>query len=57
MKAKIIHILCEGQTEQGFVEEVLRPYLIENGVTSVKSVIVSTNKKLNAQGGMSSTPM
>ena len=54
MKAKIIHILCEGQTEQGFVEEVLRPYLIDNGVTSVKSVIVSTNKKLNAQGGMSS---
>jgi len=54
MKAKIIHILCEGQTEQGFVEEVLRPYLIENGVTSVKSVIVSTNKKLNAKGGMSS---
>lgn len=54
MKAKIVHILCEGQTEQGFVEEVLRPYLIENGVTSVKSVIVSTNKKLNAQGGMSS---
>ena len=48
MKAKIIHILCEGQTEQGFVEEVLRPYLIDNGVTSVKSVIVSTNKKLNA---------
>lgn len=54
MKAKIIYVLCEGQTEQGFVEEVLRPYLIENGVTSVKSVIVSTNKKLNAQGGMSS---
>lgn len=54
MKSKIIHILCEGPTEQGFVNEVLRPYLIENGVTSVKSVIVSTNKKLNAQGGMSS---
>lgn len=54
MKAKIIHILCEGPTEQGFVNEVLRPYLIENGVTSVKGVIVSTNKKLNAQGGMSS---
>ena len=29
MKAKIIHVLCEGQTEQGFVEEVLRPYLQE----------------------------
>lgn len=54
MKAKIIHILCEGQTEQGFVEEVLRPYLIERGVTSVKSIIVSTNKELNACGGMSS---
>lgn len=54
MKAKIIHILCEGPTEQGFVNDVLRPYLIGNGVTSVKSVIVSTNKKLNAQGGMSS---
>ena len=53
MKEKIIHILCEGPTEQGFVNEVLRPYLIENGMTSVKSVIVSTNKKLNAQGGMS----
>ena len=54
MKAKIIHILCEGPTEQGFVNEVLRPYLIENGVTSVKSIIVSTNKRMNAQGGMSS---
>ena len=54
MKAKIIHVLCEGLTEQGFVNEVLRPYLIDNGVTSVKSIIVSTNKKLNAQGGMSS---
>lgn len=26
MKAKTIHVLCEGQTEQGFVEKVLRPY-------------------------------
>ena len=32
MKAKIIHVLCEGQTEQGFVEEVLRPYLQAHGV-------------------------
>ena len=31
MKAKIIHVLCEGQTEQGFVEAVLKPYLIKNG--------------------------
>lgn len=37
MKAKIIHVLCEGQTEQGFVEEVLRPYLQAQGVAGVKS--------------------
>ena len=54
MKTKIIHVLCEGQTEQGFVNEVLRPYLLDNGVTSVKSVLVTTNKKENAHGGMSS---
>lgn len=51
MRAVIIHVLCEGQTEQGFVEEVLKPYLIEQGVSSVKSVLVTTNKKKNARGG------
>lgn len=54
MKTKILHILCEGQTEQGFVDEVLRPYLLDRGFSSVKSVLVTTNKKKNAQGGMSS---
>lgn len=53
MKAKIIHILCEGQTEQGFVEEVLRPYLQDKGVTGVKGILITTNKKKNARGGMS----
>lgn len=52
MRAVIIHVLCEGQTEQGFVEEVLKPYLIEQGVSSVKSVLVTTNKKKNASGGL-----
>lgn len=52
MKAKIIHILCEGQTEQGFVEDVLRPYLQQKGVSGVKSILISTNKKKNARGGM-----
>ena len=52
MKAKIIHVLCEGQTEQGFVEEVLRPYLQDKGVTGVKSILITTNKKKNAHGGM-----
>lgn len=54
MKIKILHVLCEGQTEQGFVDEVLRPYLLDNGFASVKSVLVTTNKKENVQGGMSS---
>lgn len=52
MNAKIIHILCEGQTEQGFVEEVLRPYLQDKGITGVKSILITTNKKKNARGGM-----
>ncbi len=52
MKSKIIHVLCEGQTEQGFVKEVLRPYLQAHGVTGVKSILITTNKKLNARGGM-----
>lgn len=52
MKLKIIHVLCEGQTEQGFVEEVLRPYLQTQGVAGVKSILITTNKKKNARGGM-----
>lgn len=52
MKKKIIHVLCEGQTEQGFVEDVLKPYLLGLGVAAVKSVLITTNKKKNARGGM-----
>lgn len=52
MSARIIHVLCEGQTEQGFVESVLKPYLLQNGIAAVKSVLLTTNKKLNARGGM-----
>jgi hypothetical protein len=51
---KILHVLCEGQTEEGFVNSVLRPYLLDNGFSAVKGILVSTNKKENAQGGMSS---
>lgn len=52
MSARIIHVLCEGQTEQGFVEGVLKPYLLQNGIMAVKSVILTTNRKLNARGGI-----
>ena len=52
MSVKIVHVLCEGQTEQGFVEEVLKPYLMAHGCAAVKSVLVTTNKKKNARGGL-----
>lgn len=32
MSAKIIHVLCEGPTELGFVEAVLKPYLLANSI-------------------------
>lgn len=49
---KIVHVLCEGQTEQGFIDDVLKPYLMLKGVTSVKSILVTTNKKKNVRGGL-----
>ena len=52
MRMKIIHVLCEGQTELGFVENVLKPYLIANGVAAVKGVLVFTSRKENACGGV-----
>ena len=41
MSVKILHVLCEGQTEQGFVENVLKPYLLANGYAAVKSILVT----------------
>lgn len=52
MSGKIIHILCEGQTEQGFVKEVLKPYLLACGIDGVKSTLLTTSKKKNASGGL-----
>ena len=52
--AVILHILCEGPTEQGFADTVLKPYLMEQGITAVKSVSVMTNKKLSITGGLRS---
>lgn len=51
MSDKIVHVLCEGQTEQGFVDEVLKPYVMTKGISSVKSILVTTNKKKNVRGG------
>ena len=50
MKNKILHILCEGQTEQGFADKVLKHYLQEHGVSSVKSTVIFTNKRKKCSG-------
>lgn len=47
-----LHIICEGQTEAVFVTKVLAPYLQNFGITSVNPIIVCTNKKKNARGGL-----
>lgn len=51
MNITIIDILCEGQTEEKFVKEILKPYLKDYGLI-VKSRLLLTSKKHAAKGGM-----
>ncbi len=51
MKFIILHILCEGQTEERFVKEVLSPYLQQFNIYP-KPILLLTSKKKNARGGM-----
>lgn len=51
MKYTILHILCEGQTEEKFVKEVLSPYLCQFNIYP-KPILLLTSKKKNARGGM-----
>lgn len=51
MKYNILHILCEGQTEERFVKEVLSPYLLQFNIYP-KPILLLTSKKKNARGGM-----
>lgn len=51
MKYTILHILCEGQTEERFVKEVLAPYLQQFNIFP-KPILLLTSKKKNARGGM-----
>ncbi len=34
MKLIILHIVCEGQTEESFVKKVLQPYLRSYGIVA-----------------------
>ncbi|MDR1527442.1 MAG: DUF4276 family protein [Dysgonamonadaceae bacterium] len=47
----ILHVLCEGQTEDRFANNVLKAYL-KNYNIIVKTTILVTNKKKNSKGGM-----
>lgn len=47
----ILHILCEGPTEERFVNEVLSPYLRQFNIYP-KPIVLLTSKKKNARGGM-----
>ena len=51
MRFTILHILCEGQTEERFVKEVLSPYFQQFGIFP-KPILLITSKKKNAKGGM-----
>lgn len=51
MKYNILHILCEGQTEERFVKEVLSTYLQQFNIYP-KPILLLTSKKKNSRGGM-----
>jgi len=44
MNQIILNVLCEGPTEDRFVQKVLKPYLKDFGIV-VKTQLLLTNKK------------
>ena len=38
-----LYVLCEGQTEEQFVKQVLSPYLLNDGIISI-AVIFATKR-------------
>lgn len=51
MNTVIVNILCEGQTEERFVKDVLKPFFKNSGIV-LKHRLLVTSKKKNARGGM-----
>ena len=51
MKSIILHVLCEGQTEERFLKEVLSPYLQPFGIYP-KAALLVTSRKKSKKGGM-----
>jgi hypothetical protein len=54
MKRLIVHV--EGQTEESFVNEVLRDYLVEKGYHSVEARIVGNARLRRRRGGIRPWP-
>lgn len=51
MNTIILDILCEGQTEEKFAKEVLKPYFKDKNVI-VKHRLLVTERKKSAKGGI-----
>ncbi len=51
MSQVILNVLCEGQTEDRFAQNVLKPYL-KNFRIVVKTQLLLTNRKKDIRGGM-----
>lgn len=51
MSEIIVNILCEGQTEEKFVKDVLKPYLRDRSII-IKHRLLNTSQKKNAKGGL-----
>lgn len=51
MNTTILNILCEGQTEEKFVKDVLKPHFASHGIV-VKSRLLVTSRKKGAHGGL-----
>ena len=45
MSIVILNVLCEGQTEERFVSEVLKPYLKDWGIIVKQRLLVANKKK------------
>lgn len=46
----VLHILCEGQTEERFVKTVLSPYLRRFNIAT-KEIVLTTNRRSGCVGG------
>lgn len=51
MNTIIVNILCEGQTEELFVKEVMKPFFRDSGIV-LKHRLLCTSRKKNAKGGI-----